>query len=674
MSLIHLPEESLCSIAQFLEPSDVLHFISIHPTYIPLLCHSKQFWAFLNQVHYFGENIISDDIDSDVMNCEEKEDWKAEKKRYLLRSYCNTLSDVRWYSIKTKPPRSLSARHLKIFSYAEPSAREGHVSCIIGNYLVLTGGFTDDDDIYIKHLHHLHDGTTWRRISLMQPKCQQNPMELSKNWVYGATLTSFNDTSAIMFGGFQSGGYSNETSQVAILHLEEEEGSCDRLAAHGSVIKAWWEVTEGHVANDEDCAASTTTVSKCNDTDRSFLRIAGRAYHAATLLFDRYLFIVGGMQSRGSILNPLLLDCYTWTWYLDGITSCNSNAKPSAAVVSSASSRGSSQPISSPSERHGCSMIADVQSHRNNRLLLFGGGSGTDLLRSGIDNTEVWELLLNGCESAKDVLTSLPWNWNILHYDQADENEEEEDNEDNEEEDDEIDNGNDEGENNPNCLSSVEQLNLGRCHGGYRVGRDMVVLAFGSGRPTTNSILCYNLKNDSFFRARVHPSFIPRGRFTFASAFIESKGIIVFHGGFSTQRDTDSDGDTLSDTILLDLAPTVNSHASNGRLWLPIDYRAKTYSISTIPLYQARRSQMNGDSMLAFFSYLCSQLIGEANETQREISTHLLSVMDESRRTNSMGQIVSLFADGQLLIGEDGALIFNDIIDPDSESLIRSLL
>ena len=44
------------------------------------------------------------------------------------------------------------------------------------------------------------------------------------------------------------------------------------------------------------------------------------------------------------------------------------------------------------SGRHGHSVVLD---NRRNRLVLFGGGSGSDLLRSGEDNSEVWELKMN---------------------------------------------------------------------------------------------------------------------------------------------------------------------------------------------------------------------------------------------------------------------------------------
>jgi hypothetical protein len=636
-TLINLPEESLCCIAQFLTPPDILQFVSIHPTYIPLLCHSKQFWSYLNQVHYSKSNT------DNYSNNNGTEDWANEKNEYLLKSYCNTISHVRWYSVDTSPQPRPFVQSGQNLSYEEPLAREGHVSCIIGNYLVLTGGFTDDDDIYVKHLNSFNDGTTWMRIPLDR-QCHQNP-QLVKNWVYGATLTPFSNTSAIMFGGFKSGGYSNETSQVAVLHLEESD--CNPLLSTNMpppVIKVWWEIVECNVYCEDACASA---LSGAHDRNESFLRIAGRAYHAATLLFDRYLLIMGGMQSRGSILNPILLDCHSWTWYLDGITS--STVTPSIVETS--------RPVF-PSGRHGCSMIADMEANRN-RLLLFGGGSGVDLLRSGTDNTEVWELSLKGCQHAGDVISSLPWTWNILHLDQTSSNDSDDNDDDSNDQ-----NKDNEAVRNLNCLSSVERLNLGRCHGCYRVGRDVVVLAFGSGGPTTNSVLCYNLKDDSFFRTIVHPSFIPRARFTFASTFVESKGIIIFHGGYSTRPHSEA----LSDTILLDLAPDMSM---NGRIWLPIDCRAKNHSMTTDSINPMGQISMFGNS-LTFFSFFCSQLMGESNEGQREISSRLLSVMDESQQSETVGEIVGLFASGQLMVGEDGSIICHDL-DPDSEYLIHSL-
>lgn len=643
-TLIHLPEESLCWIARFLSPPDVLNFISIHPTFVPVLCHSKQFWSYLNHVHYGKSSDDTTGINNEESNL--TGDWNKEKLRYLLKSYCNTLSNVRWYSIDSQ------VRCGSVHMDEIPSAREGHASCIIGNYLVLTGGFTDDDAIYIKHLHHFNEGTSWKRISL-EPVGRRNP----KNWVYGATLTSFTDTTAIMFGGFQSGGYSNETSQVAILHIEESFGNALSGEARNPAVRAWWEIVECRIYNDVDCAS---TLSKGLDSNEPFARIAARAYHSATLLFDRYLLIVGGMQSRGSILNPILLDCHSWTWYIDGITS--SNMKPTSDVTMGTSSQ------SCPSSRHGCSMVADLDSNRN-RLVLFGGSSGHDLLRSGTENTEVWGLSLNGCQSAKDVITSLPWTWNILHRDQSP-NLDEDDNDSSSGMNIDVDNNNDEIVPNPNYLSPVERCNLGRCHGGYRVGRDVVLLAFGYAQVTTNSILCYDLKHDNFFRTRVHPSFIPRGRFTFASTFVESKGIVIFHGGYSSHPE----GDALSDTLLLDLAPAMNPHAQNGRLWLPISHRVMSYSITTDSIVNEivdeRANRTSDRNPFMAFSFFFSQLMGESPEQQRVISLEMLSTMDDSQRSGRMGGIVRLFAVGHLHFGDSGSLISHNL-DPDGEDLLN---
>jgi hypothetical protein len=237
------------------------------------------------------------------------------------------------------------------------------------------------------------------------------------------------------------------------------------------------------------------------------------------LVAKPYLFIVGGMQSSRSILGPLLLDCETWTWCMDIVGTSGSNG--------------------APSPRHGCSVIWDPI---RNRMVLFGGGNGADLLRSGSDNTEVWALKTNGLsvscrndtEPNVDIHSTLPWQWERLHSDQTGREAEDTDR-----------------MTQPNRLTLAETLNLGRCHGGFRVSRDKVLL-FGGGRPTTNGILGYDLALDEFFRPKVCRSFVPRARFAFASVFVESLGYILVHGGFSDQRNVRK---TLSDSVILDLAP-----------------------------------------------------------------------------------------------------------------------
>ena len=122
-------------------------------------------------------------------------------------------------------------------------------------------------------------------------------------------------------------------------------------------------------------------------------------------------------------------------------------------------------------------------------------------------------------------------------------------------------------------MSPAEKLTLGRCHGAYRVSPDTILLAFGSGRPTTKSVLGYNLYRDELFRTAVRGP-LPRARFTFASVFLESLGYLVFHGGFSTQERSEA----LSDTCVLDLAPGMQRR--QFRSW-PLEAMPQSYPVVT---------------------------------------------------------------------------------------------
>jgi hypothetical protein len=199
------------------------------------------------------------------------------------------------------------------------------------------------------------------------------------------------------------------------------------------------------------------------------------------------------------------------------------------------------------SGRHGHSIVLD---ERRNRLVLFGGGSGSDLLRSGVDNTEVWQLSL-GCNWKTDLEGSLPWTWSKIYKDMH----EEEDNNDNDDESDELDDPTEASEVALPDLSPSESLVLGRCHVGVRVTLDTVLLAFGSGRPSTNGVLGYDLRTDSFLRPSMN--FFPTPRFSAASAVLENEGYVIVNGGYSTQE-----GGAVGDTIVLDLAPVLGREFS----------------------------------------------------------------------------------------------------------------
>jgi hypothetical protein len=489
-TLLDLSDEAVLLLAHFLEAPDVLSLLSSHPTLHRNFGRSHAFWRSVKNAHYRS---CCSPLTTDTSATEKRlnaafpgtveSDWNTVKDEYLLQAHCDLLTKVCWHCSQI----------------GVPSAREGHLCCQLGDFVLLTGGFTHDKTVYAKGIHD--SCGIWRPLSWANGT--QEP-----EWVYGATLTALDTHRAVRFGGFQSKGYLDQTSQVALLHFDAEHW----------IVR--WEVV---MCQQEQYG---TVVSE-GEENMMWAIMRARAYHSAVLVAKRYLFIVGGMQFSRSILGPLLLDCETWTWCMDVI--------------------GTSGSTGAPSPRHGCSVVWDPI---RNRLVLFGGGNGADLLRSGSDNTEVWALNTNGfsvschndTEPNVDIHSTLPWQWERLHSDQT---------------------GREAADTDritqPNRLSLAETLNLGRCHGGFRVSRDKVLL-FGGGRPTTNGILGYDLARDEFLRPNVCRSFVPRARFSFASVFVESLGYILVHGGFSDQRNARK---TLSDSVILDLAPWMHRRHSS---------------------------------------------------------------------------------------------------------------
>jgi hypothetical protein len=151
-------------------------------------------------------------------------------------------------------------------------------------------------------------------------------------FVYGASLTPLEGPypdsvtyRAIRFGGFRGGGYSHETNQLALLTIRHVEGE--------QPTARWEQIVPN---NPQQPTA--------------------RAYHTATLLNGRYLLVVGGMMWRESIIDECILDTHTWTWITTPITTG----------------------LRTPTGRHGHSIVLDS---KRNRLVLFGGGSGTGTSR-----------------------------------------------------------------------------------------------------------------------------------------------------------------------------------------------------------------------------------------------------------------------------------------------------
>jgi hypothetical protein len=410
----------------------------------------------------------------------------AERRRreYLALSYRQELPAVEWTPLRVAPGSG-------------PSAREGHLSCVLDDrYLVITGGFSTDTVVWVKDLrgsddpryhgsdfHHLepshavagahnnsNNARNDRRRDRQREEAEDNADHgngdlRSLQFAYGATLTPINGRQAVQFGGFRAGGYSHECSQVAVLTLDVASGNGDgglprpRFSVSWQVVTTGSERLPGH--DDRESAVRCEAYTK-------------RAYHSATLLLNRYLLVLGGMQSSRSVWRPALLDTHTWRWTIPSRSS--SPAVPLDRYVP---------------PRHGHTALWDP---KRSRVVVFGGGTGSDLLRSGFDHADVWATTKIPDDSVESLVRLLGW-------------------------------GNDGGDSDDDGpspwtrivdassdpLSPTESLCLGRCHVGHCIAPDTVILAFGSGRPSTNGVLafvsCFFSSRRCLFCCRSNASF-----------------------------------------------------------------------------------------------------------------------------------------------------------------------
>ena len=511
--LLDLPEQEVWqSIAIYLPPKDILSFLSVHRN-IDKLSASPSFW---NQ-------LLLRDRDYEETSEDESTTTVAAdaRQRFLLQSFMSTLSSVKWLPVS----QDMQQRQFPV------KAREGHNSCVLNgpdgfNSLVITGGFSDDQGVTVIMLEKGIKAHTsnwgWTRLS---PRFSDEP-----TIVYGASLTSLppalsedmekdrfmrvspginkkNVAKAVRFGGFEGGGYSGESNEVWVLTIVDydyEDDTLDQFAV--------WEKIETHGSSPR-----------------------ARAYHSATLIHDKYLVIIGGMTELGSCVEESVLDTQTWTW-IDIRLACKGGA---------------------PRGRHGHSVVWDK---RRDRLVMFGGGSGTDLLRTGTDNNEVWELKTNGIpvpDSPGSVRSQsgstkyeTMWEWSKIRKNTLSRHNNSVRGDDDSDSDDSGVGSNDADIN----LSPSESLCLGRCHNAMKISPDAVLLMFGGGRPSTNGVVGYDLANDRFIRPNVKGP-LPVPRFTGAASFLETEGYILVHGGFN-----DATGGAVLDMNVLDLAPSLGRH------------------------------------------------------------------------------------------------------------------
>ena len=540
--LLNLPEDAWRSIALHLSPPDILSFLSVHRNINNHLAkNSASFWNQLTACHRAeittNNSVPHKATSSTTYGVHSSSSVQDAKHEFMLQSYKSHLPSVQWIP-------------LNIHRTFPIDAREGHISCVLNHttatnantkYLVITGGFSDDESITIvsipRGIQSYNKTWDWNTVTPAG--------ECRCSFVYGATLTPLPSSSslenvarAIRFGGFKGGGYSDETNEVWVLTIRTEEH---------------------HDNDDNDGRISQSANWEKIETNGTLPR--PRAYHTATLIHDRYLVVIGGMTWQGSTIDGAILDITTWTW-IDISLACKGE----------------------PTGRHGHSVVWDG---RRDRLVLFGGGSGTDLLRSGVDNNEVWQLKMNGIEIPSMDLghgttSSKMWEWSKIHGDDTSEDEDDssydsdEDGEDDADEDDEdegdedmnvtdesiANNMNNDATTNNNHLSPTESLCLGRCHNGLKVAPDTVLLMFGGGRTNTNGVLGYDLRTDTFLRPNVTGP-LPMPRFTGIASFLDTEGYVFVHGGYNSNQSAGC----IKDINLLDLAPFLKRPFTS----LPVD-------------------------------------------------------------------------------------------------------
>jgi hypothetical protein len=302
--LQQLPHDALEHIAFHLEAPDLLSFLSSSRFLNKSLGNKVAFWRNLlwqrEGTTSTSSSPFAYSYEDDMQQQQQQQEdddvntAKCLKERFLRAACCQRLSNVQWRAI----PASSNSN--------TPSEREGHGCCLLGehdNLLVITGGFIGDQRVYIKDLHVYDD--IWYPINpsiefAFQPG-QSQPPQL---FAYGASLTRLNATTAVRFGGFTSGGYAHETSLVAVLTIDANTNR-----GMGPRFQATWRFVPQKFA--------TTNEQELKELNRVGSLILGRAYHTATLLENRYLYVVGGMKSVvGSVLDPICLDCETWTWII----------------------------------------------------------------------------------------------------------------------------------------------------------------------------------------------------------------------------------------------------------------------------------------------------------------------------------------------------------------------
>ena len=599
--LDELPDELKQLVALFLPAKDILSILTVNRAFQELgngLC----FWKCLLQRETADlphQDITRKDALATTTTTTTTASSIARiKRQFLIESIGNhDLTTIKWCFAETNA------------ASMTPHPREGHSMCVLYNHHHHHHHYNDDDDDDSSSCNNATTNQQSSSSSSPQNNSNLQRIVLTSGWsndarihtldyytlssstkttppprvwrsavptghrplnVYGDSLIGLDSTRAVRFGGMSGAGYRHECNHVYVLHThqqQQQENDPPRLVA------AWERI---HFSPTDALPAP-------------------RAYHAATLLNNRYMYIVGGIHSHGPMLAEAILDVVEWKWIVvDGKSECVSS--PDGLR---------------PSPRLGHSIVLD---DTRNRIVLFGGGNGNDLLRTGKENTEVWQLEM-GPHWQQDLPGSLPWKWSLLHRDQANEDDDNEDDLDH-----------------ANRLTPSQRLCLGKCHVGHKVSRDMVVLAFGSGHPSTNGVLGYHLKTDSFVSLGVRGS-VPRGRMTCGSVVLPHEGWVLVHSGYSTQETT-----CLEDVVVMDLAPALN------RSFGALPMTERPYSHRPVRDDDVHHSRNEQDAMT-----MLGELMWAAPNERRTLANRmLLELAARGALTGRAALILSMVANGHV--------------------------
>jgi hypothetical protein len=214
--------EAILLITTFLPAKDVLSLLSTSRSLRSLGKNNAQFWRTLQQLHYGKDDsgtvaagttelllpVTAAVTTAAAATAAAAAATSTAKANYLLRAHCNDLMVVRWHRIDWNEHRI--------------DDREGHLGCRLGHHMIITGGFVRDSTVYIKRIPgDNHNANYIGQLPPVRPLPQHwtaatPPPEPEPPWVYGATLTPLSDgRRAVRFGGFASGGYSDESSHVS---------------------------------------------------------------------------------------------------------------------------------------------------------------------------------------------------------------------------------------------------------------------------------------------------------------------------------------------------------------------------------------------------------------------------------------------------------------------------